>query len=213
MSQTQQQFLPPNQQPVFTQEQFQSLVSNLMSSLNTQILSSQEKAQEKDEKIQATQPPVLLENQQPVFTQEQFRSLLSTVMSSVNKQVPSTQEKSRENEDKFRAADLGFFDPDNEATQPIDYVDGKTIYHNVFSFIHRIKVNTTGVTSGCWANSNVAAKLHLCLRGKAEKWYTNEISAVTRAGLKAGVELWCQELEARFRESPSIALQRLERLR
>ncbi|KAI1002109.1 hypothetical protein K3495_g6091 [Podosphaera aphanis] len=82
MSQTQQQFLSPNQQPVFTQEQFQSLVSNFMSSLNTQILSSQEKAQEKDEKIQATQPPVLLENQQPVFTQEQFRSQTFVATSS-----------------------------------------------------------------------------------------------------------------------------------
>ncbi|KAI0994442.1 hypothetical protein K3495_g13740 [Podosphaera aphanis] len=168
-NQTQQPFLSANQQPVFTQEQFQSFVSTFMPSLETRMPSSQEKTQEKEEKVQTTQPPVLLESQQPVFPQEKFQLLVSTFMSWLNKQMPSSQEKSRENEGKFRAADLGFLDPNNNATHPVEYIDGKTIYHNVFSFIHRIKVNTTGIMSGLLGRLKCGGKAASLLARKSRK--------------------------------------------
>lgn len=59
----------------------------------------------------------------------------------------------------------------------------------------------------------MAAQLDQCLKGKAELWYTNEISNTTRAGLKASIENWCNELETRFRMSPGLALEKLEKLK
>ncbi|RKF62284.1 hypothetical protein OnM2_034088, partial [Erysiphe neolycopersici] len=56
-------------------------------------------------------------------------------------------------------------------------------------------------------------QLDQCLKGKAELWYTNEISNTTRAGLKASIENWCTELETRFRMSPGVALEKLEKLK
>ncbi|RKF71272.1 hypothetical protein GcC1_103017b [Golovinomyces cichoracearum] len=49
------------------------------------------------------------------------------------------------------------------------------------------------------------------LKGRAELWYTNEISNTTRAGLKASIENWCDELE--FRMSQGVTLEKLERLK
>ncbi|RDL33672.1 uncharacterized protein BP5553_08040 [Venustampulla echinocandica] len=112
-------------------------------------------------------------------------------------------------QDRFRPQDLGYFDPDNDA-KPSESTDGKTTYHNVFSFTARVRVKSQNVTNGPWSSINLAAKLDQCLKGKAELWYTNEISATTRAGLKTGIDLWCSELETRFRDAPGAALEKLE---
>ncbi|RKF53462.1 hypothetical protein OnM2_105004c [Erysiphe neolycopersici] len=78
----------------------------------------------------------------------------------------------------------------------VEKLDNSTVYHKVFSFTVRVKAKALGVTEG-----------------KAELWYTSEISRTTRAGLKASIENWCEELETRFQMSPGIALERLERLK
>ncbi|KAI1002387.1 hypothetical protein K3495_g5820 [Podosphaera aphanis] len=44
-------------------------------------------------------------------------------------------------------------------------------------------------------------------------WYTNEITTKLRAGLKASHELWCDELERRFRMPPGNALKELRSLK
>lgn len=110
--------------------------------------------------------------------------------------------------DRFRARDLGYFEPDDNASKPVESQDGKTVYHNVFSFTSRLRVKATGNEA-----ATIAKNLDQCLLGKAERWYTEELSDVTRAGLQTGVELWCKELEARFREAPGVALSKLEALR
>ncbi|RKF54766.1 hypothetical protein OnM2_095032 [Erysiphe neolycopersici] len=66
---------------------------------------------------------------------------------------------------------------------------------------------------GPFASNKVAMQLDHCLKGKAELWYTLKISSTTRAGLKASIENWCEELECRFRMSPGVALEKLERLK
>ena len=43
--------------------------------------------------------------------------------------------------------------------------------------------------------------LDTCLLGKAERWYTEELSNVTRVGLRGDLkdcEEWCKALETRF---------------
>ncbi|KAI1005179.1 hypothetical protein K3495_g3038 [Podosphaera aphanis] len=134
---------------------------------------------------------------------EQFQSLMQNIFSYASANVKL---------ESFRAQDLGSFDPNDEAAH-VETIDNKTIHRNVFSFIARLKALTLGVTSGPFTPSSVACKLHQCLRGKAELWYTNETSPTTHAGLKSGVELWCSELENRFREAPSTSLAKLEKLR
>ncbi|TQS33317.1 hypothetical protein Golomagni_06333, partial [Golovinomyces magnicellulatus] len=137
------------------------------------------------------------------LSDDQFQSLMQNMFSQATANVKS---------ESFRAQDIGFFDPNNEAAH-VEMIDSRTMYHNVFSFTARLKALALDVTSGPFTPSSVACKLHQCLRGKAELWYTNEISPTTRAGLRTGIELWCSELENRFREAPSTSLAKLEKLR
>ncbi|RKF71271.1 hypothetical protein GcC1_103017 [Golovinomyces cichoracearum] len=111
----------------------------------------------------------------------------------------------------FRPQVLGFFEPNNETENFVESIDNKTIYHNVFSFTARIRAKCHGVTEGSFAAAKVAMYLDQYLKGRAELWYTNEISNTTRAGLKASIENWCDELE--FRMSQGVTLEKLERLK
>ncbi|KAI1002267.1 hypothetical protein K3495_g5938 [Podosphaera aphanis] len=113
----------------------------------------------------------------------------------------------------IRPQDIGYFFPDNDAKDEVDFIDGKAYYHNVYNFTARIKANVTPGESGPWSSASVAQKLDQCLKGKAELWYTNEISDTMRAGLKANHQLWCNELEARFRMAPDEALRQLHNLK
>ena len=142
------------------------------------------------------------------LTDAQFQTLLGSINNA--RPSPPAEVRQHTSSETFKAQDLGFFDPNDEA-KAHETVDNKTVYHNVFSFTRRVKAKVQ--VSGVWSNENIAAKLDQCLRGKAEVWYTSEISATTRAGLRTGVDLWCTELETRFRESPGAALSRLERLK
>lgn len=141
------------------------------------------------------------------FTNDQFQQLLDTLRHQGQTSQPPAQVTFNPN-DRFRARDLGYFEPDDNASKPVESQDGKTVYHNVFSFTSRLRVKATGNEA-----ATIAKNLDQCLLGKAERWYTEELSDVTRAGLQTGVELWCKELEARFREAPGVALSKLEALR
>ncbi|KAL9591807.1 MAG: hypothetical protein Q9179_007352, partial [Wetmoreana sp. 5 TL-2023] len=119
------------------------------------------------------------------FTPEQFQQLLDrlTPQRNVTTPTPATVTVN----DRFRARDIGFFDPD----------DAKAVESL------RVKAD----------DGSLARNLDQCLLGKAERWYTEEISDITRAGLQTSVDLWCKELEARFRESPNTALDKSEKAR
>ena len=73
-----------------------------------------------------------------------------------------------------------------------------------------MRIKARGEAGIQWSSASVAAKMDQCLRGKAERWYTSEISEVTRAGLRSGIDLWCTELVTRFRETPGVVFSRLE---
>ncbi|RKF64626.1 hypothetical protein OnM2_017071 [Erysiphe neolycopersici] len=91
-------------------------------------------------------------------------------------------------------------------TSTTNLPEGKTYYHDVFSFTNPIRAKADARESGQWVAASLAAKLDLCLKGEAELWYTNELSAITRAGLPTNLKFWCSELERRFQESPSVTL-------
>ena len=110
----------------------------------------------------------------------------------------------------FKARDLGYFEPDNEA-DPVENRDGKTIYHNVWSFTNRVRVKAASDSP-----ETVRGNLDTCLLGKAERWYTEELNELSRTGLRNdpnGVQSWCDALETRFRESPGVSLARLETIK
>ncbi|RKF62352.1 hypothetical protein OnM2_034065 [Erysiphe neolycopersici] len=148
----------------------------------------------------ATPPTVIMSNEQ--FNQL-IRGLAASSGASNNRNGPT--------KGWFRPQDLGYFDPNNETDQFVEFVDNKTKNHNVYSFTTRVKAKSVGVTEGPFASTIVATQLDQCLKGKAELWYTYEISNTTRARLKASIENWCTELETRFRMSPGVALEKLEK--
>lgn len=97
----------------------------------------------------------------------------------------------------FKARDVGYFDP-REGT-PVTVKDATHVFHNVHAFTSRIKVKAESV------NPAVLAKnLDACLLGKANNWFNQELSEVTRIGLRndsTGVTQWCKLMEERFRPS------------
>ncbi|RKF55477.1 hypothetical protein OnM2_089039 [Erysiphe neolycopersici] len=63
-----------------------------------------------------------------------------------------------------------FFSPYNEASNSTSFAEGKTYYHDVFSFTNRIRAKADSRGSGQWVAANLTAKLDLCLNGGAELW-------------------------------------------
>lgn len=59
----------------------------------------------------------------------------------------------------------------------------------------------------------MTAGLDSCPKGEAEACYTNELLPISRAGLKTNLKFWCTELEKIFCQSPSTALEKLEKQR
>ena len=110
----------------------------------------------------------------------------------------------------FRPRDVGYFDPDPQAA-PVEVKDTHNIYHNVFSFTNRLRVKATTMSS-----TLLRQNIESCLLGAADNWYTNQLTHLSRIGLRDnadGVNLWCEALEARFRDSPGRSLSLLEAIR
>ena len=105
---------------------------------------------------------------------------------------------------------VGYFDP-NPDKPPVEAKDGTNTYHNVFSFTARLRVKETSMDK-LYLTQNLDA----CLLDKADSWYTTELSAASRLGMRldpAGVATWCTMLEERFRDAPGKSLAALEAVR
>ena len=123
----------------------------------------------------------------------------------------------------FRPRDIGFFDP-NSALMPVEVKDNYNVYHNVYSFTQRLRVKATTMDTAL-----LRRNLESYLLGTADAWYTNELTHLSRLGLRNadnknnannhnddpdnGIKEWCRALENRFRESPGKSLSLLENLR
>ena len=89
----------------------------------------------------------------------------------------------------------------------------KTIYLNVFPFTERLRVKKNLLDDNANASGLLAHNLDQCLLGKAEGWYTSELSENSSAALHTNVDLWYREFESRFKEAPGVVLCRPEGLR
>ncbi|KAI0996070.1 hypothetical protein K3495_g12111 [Podosphaera aphanis] len=140
------------------------------------------------------------------MTAQQIDALVCSIVQNLNINNAQSQKS-------LRLQDIGYFLPDNDAKEEVEFIDSKTVYHNVFNFTARLKAKVTQGEAGPCLFASIAQKLDQCLKGKAELWYTTEISDTTRGGLKCGHHLWCDELKARFRMAPGEALRNLHALR
>ena len=129
-----------------------------------------------------------MSNNQVTFTEDQMQQLLRHITNL------ATEQKSQQKpviQPAFRAKDIGYFDPDNEA-EPVEHSDGKTIYHELYSFTKRLQVKQHD-------QSNIARQVDQCLLGRPGRWFIDGISDTTRAGIQTSVDLWISEPENRLK--------------
>ncbi|KAI9885632.1 MAG: T-complex protein 1 subunit beta [Watsoniomyces obsoletus] len=91
--------------------------------------------------------------------------------------------------DRFRARDIGFFDP-RSRSNAVETKDNDQVYHNVYSFTNRVRVKSATMDAAV-----LRRNLDSCLRGRAETWYTEQLTDLQRIGLHpdpAGVTQWCK---------------------
>ena len=105
----------------------------------------------------------------------------------------------------FRARDVDYFDPNSEA-EPVEVTENYRIYHNIFSFTNRLQ-ECVVIMDPTVLRDNVPN----CLIGKAKRWYTEELSNITRLGLQnSSINDWCDLLKQRFRDPPAKSQTALE---
>lgn len=95
------------------------------------------------------------------FTFEQFKELLAAIQ-------PQQQLSSGKPSSQFHPEDLGYVDMENQAGKFMKTIDNKSIYHNVYSFIVRLRAKCLGIAEGPCNVTLVASQLDQCLEGKAE---------------------------------------------
>ena len=68
-----------------------------------------------------------------VLSEEQFQRILTSIQN-----VPiaaATAAAAKVDTPKFRLKDIGYFNPDNESTEPVTHTsDGTRIFYNIFLF-------------------------------------------------------------------------------
>lgn len=158
----------------------------------------------------------------PIFSQAQADQMAAIManamrMAGMNQQptpppAPLPADERRASQPAFRARDVGYFDP-NPDVPAIEVKDHHNVYHNVFSFTNRLRVKVTTMDAAV-----LRQNLDTCLLGAADDWYTNQLTHLSRVGLRDsagsdGIKEWCDALEARFRDSPGKSLTLLELIR
>ncbi|OJD20838.1 hypothetical protein ACJ73_07827 [Blastomyces percursus] len=110
----------------------------------------------------------------------------------------------------WKATDIGIFWPEAQGDEDIVGRDSKTYYRDVFSFTTRLRV-----AAQTRDPSIIRHNIALCLKVSVNTWWTMELDDVTRCGLinhPDGVQATCDKLEKRFRQAPSRALTKFERM-
>ena len=100
------------------------------------------------------------------LTTEQLQVIataMTTAMANFQKTNPSPSPAPVIINAAFKARNLGYFDPDNDV-DAVESRDGKTIYHNVFTFTNRVKVKASTETPAI-----IRGNLNAYLLDKAER--------------------------------------------
>ena len=139
----------------------------------------------------------------------EMAAIIAQAIAIANQAAPQSRPAIEARPPQFRARDIGYFDPTSGPA--VEVKDNHNVYHNVFSFTNRLRVKVTSMDA-----TILRQNLDSCLLGTAEHWYTNELTHISRVGLRNdpdGVKEWCDALESRFRDSPSKSLAALEAVR
>lgn len=108
---------------------------------------------------------------------------------------------------RWNPEDIGFFEPDSDK-QGDFFSSGKaTTWKNVYLFVDSFKYNAID-----GRDALVKANLQTCLRGAAQRWYSEEIEDTTRLAFRfapEGLQLWANHLIERFKDSYATALKKL----
>ncbi|OJD10093.1 hypothetical protein ACJ73_09940 [Blastomyces percursus] len=110
----------------------------------------------------------------------------------------------------WKTTDIGIFWPEAQGDEDIVDRDSKIYYRDVFSSTTRLRV-----AAQTRDPSIIRHDIAFCLKGSANTWWTMELDDVTRCGLinhPDGVQAICDKLEKRFRQAPSRALAKFERM-
>ena len=101
--------------------------------------------------------PVMANPAPVMFSQEQFQTLMTGLLATVAAPTAGNSTYTKQ----FRARDIGYFEPDNEAQNPVETSDNHTVYHNVFSFTERLRVKKD--------EEHLIKNLDQCLFSKADR--------------------------------------------
>lgn len=113
----------------------------------------------------------------------------------------------------FKLDVVGYFHPDLPIAYSKDDMvqNGKeTVYRDVHVFVDRLNDMIP-----VFGTPTIRLNLVKCLRGGASAWYSAQLSALEKEGLRHGdgIKNWTEHLIKKFRESPTVALIRLTRTR
>ncbi|KZF20662.1 hypothetical protein L228DRAFT_269959 [Xylona heveae TC161] len=103
---------------------------------------------------------------------------------------------------QFCSKDIDYFNPGEG--QNVEVCDKDQVYQNIFSFTNYLRVKATTMDPAL-----IYQNLDTCLLGKADKWYTEELSYIQHVGIQMntnGVKKWYKALEQHFRDLPEKSL-------
>ncbi|KAN0072813.1 hypothetical protein V8E54_008927 [Elaphomyces granulatus] len=139
------------------------------------------------------------------------QTIANVVRDALISQAPKSRRQSPERSEtenapvpnQFKPEEIGFFDPElDQGLGDGDIISiGKELWmRNVFVFIQRIK-DVTALKG----SEVVRTNLPTCLRGAAQRWYSDELNDRDKITLSR----WYTALAKRFRENPMVATRKL----
>jgi hypothetical protein len=100
------------------------------------------------------------------------------------------------------------FEPDNDNdAADYEYQGKATIWKNIYLFVDAFRFNSLQ-----GREITVRSNLHSCLRGIAQRWYTEELENTTRLAFRfapEGIGLWTKHLIECFKNSVPSAVKKL----
>jgi hypothetical protein len=108
----------------------------------------------------------------------------------------------------LRYLETRFFDHQSLGDGDIIFIGKEFWVRNVFVFIQRIK-DVTALKG----SEIVRTNLPTCLRGAAQRWYSDELNDRDKIALRVDLSQWYTALAKRFWENPMVATRKLNEVR
>ena len=156
----------------------------------------------------------------------QIKKMMSQILQSIQTQSDSSELQDKQssseqlsNEEntihiQWKSHNIGIFWPNI----PSSYGTGDVVndrkeqyYHNVHSFIVRIKIIILS-----WDILTIQQNLNNCLKSEAQNWWTNQLAHITRVSIMYNINNlneWIKALEKQFWEALNVALNKLHKMK